>query len=124
MFNLKVVSSFSAAHYLRGYKGKCENLHGHNWKVQVSVSNKELDSIGMVIDFKELKNTLEDALKELDHKCLNDISPFDRKNPSSENIAVYIYNRIKEILKGKNCSLKSVSVWEQENSQAVYYGEE
>ncbi len=124
MFELKVVSSFSAAHYLRGYKGKCENLHGHNWKVEVVVSNKELDSIGIVIDFKKLKEAAENVLKEIDHKCLNDISPFDEKNPSSENIAVYVYNRLEEILKDKNCSLRSVSIWEQDNSQAVYYGEE
>ena len=114
MFDVSVEQSFSAAHRLMGYKGKCENMHGHNWKVRLSVSKKTLDQQGMVIDFSELKNELNDMLMKLDHKVLNEIPYFKKINPTSENIAKYIHDN----LKLKNLR---VSVWETDTSCATYY---
>lgn len=116
MYSIKIEASFSAAHNLRGYKGKCEELHGHNWKVEVAVASKELDKIGMVVDFKELKMRLNNVLEDLDHKYLNRIPCFLKRNPTSENIAKYIYDRVKR----QGVRVKSVTVWESENSSAMY----
>ncbi len=121
MFEVKVISSFCAAHYLDNYKGKCELMHGHNWKVEVIIRSKRLDSRGMVIDFKDLKKFLNDILSRLDHKLLNELPFFRKKNTTSEQIAQYIFTELnKRIKKMKNASLKEVVVWEQENSCAVY----
>jgi 6-pyruvoyltetrahydropterin/6-carboxytetrahydropterin synthase len=119
MFEVKVISDFSSAHHLNGYQGKCESLHGHNWKVEVVVVGSKTDKIGMLMDFTEMKKALKEVLAALDHKNLNDISPFDKINPTSENIAKYIY----EALKFKLVGIKCVSVWESENSVATYYGQ-
>ncbi|MCX5706385.1 MAG: 6-carboxytetrahydropterin synthase QueD [Candidatus Omnitrophica bacterium] len=119
MYNIKIEDSFSSAHNLRGYKGKCEELHGHNWKVEVAVASKKLDKIGMVMDFKILKAKLSCILERLDHKYLNRIENFKKINPTSENIAKYIFDQLKPKIKG----LKSVTVWESENSSATYYGD-
>ena len=121
MFEIEVELSFSSAHYLRGYKGKCESLHGHNWRVKATVSGKELNREGLLLDFKELKERLRKVLEELDHKNLNEISYFKRVNPTSENIAKFIFDKLKrEIIKGK---LKKITVWESDNSLASYYEE-
>jgi 6-pyruvoyltetrahydropterin/6-carboxytetrahydropterin synthase len=117
MYTIKVESDFSAAHNLRGYKGKCEELHGHNWKVETSVLKDKLDKTGMVLDFKYLKTKLKQVLDSLDHKYLNDVPYFKKVNPTSENIAKYIYDR----LKCQGLKVNSVTVWESENSQATYY---
>ena len=117
MFSIKVEANFSSAHNLRGYKGKCEELHGHNWKVEVSVSARKLDKTGMLMDFKVLKNKLNCILEQLDHKYLNNIPYFKKINPTSENIAEYIYDR----LKTAGVKAHSVTVWESENSAATYY---
>ena len=90
MFEVMVLGEFSSAHNLRGYKGKCEDLHGHNWKVELIAQNNALDATGMVVDFRELKAKLNNVLEELDHKYLNDIDYFKKVNPTSENIAKYI----------------------------------
>jgi len=119
MFVIKITDSFSGAHNLRGYEGKCENLHGHNWKVELEVSSKELDETGMVVDFKDVKKYLSEVLSEFDHKYLNDISFFIDNNPTSENIAKYIYDSLSKAVKG----LSKVSVWETDTSQASYLGE-
>ncbi len=119
MYKVKVKGNFSSAHNLRGYKGKCEQLHGHNWEVEIVASKRELDKIGMVIDFKLLKNKLNALLEKLDHKYLNDIAYFKKENPTSENIAKYIF----EILKLQIPDIKSVTVWESSNSSATYYAE-
>lgn len=120
MYKIKVVSYFSAAHSLRGYKGKCESLHGHNWKVEVRVSSCQLNSQGMVMDFKELKELTNNVIEELDHKHLNDVDYFKEHNPSSEEIARYIFIKLKvEIIK-KGSQLEGVRVWETENSCALY----
>jgi len=116
MFSLKVEGSFSSAHNLRGYKGKCEDLHGHNWRVEMAVKSPDLDNLGMVLDFKYLKKELNAILEELDHKYLNKLIFFKRINPTSENIAKYIYNK----LKGRIPLLNSVTVWENSTSCATY----
>jgi len=116
MYRIKVEATFSSAHNLRGYKGKCEELHGHNWKVGVRVESRTLDKAGMLMDFKVLKNKLHDVLEPLDHKYLNEIVYFKKINPTSENIAKYIYDRLK--VKGISC--KAVTVWESENCSATY----
>ena len=118
MYSIKVEASFSSAHNLRDYKGKCEELHGHNWKIEVTASKKKLDKAGMVLDFKFIKNQLNAVLEKLDHKYLNNLAFFKKVNPTSENIAKYIYDS----LKPKITSIKSVTVGESENSSATYFG--
>lgn len=117
MYSVQVEAGFSAAHNLRGYKGKCEDLHGHNWKVEISIEKSRLDKIGMVVDFRLLKQALNSFLEEFDHKYLNGIPYFKKINPTSENIARYIFEKIKPHIPG----LKTVTVWESENSSACYY---
>ncbi len=121
MFELSVQSSFAAAHRLRNYKGKCEALHGHNWKVVITVQATELNDIGLAIDFQELKTILNRALQPLDHACLNDIPPFTELNPSSENIARFLFGLLGRELQQTPVTLKKVSVWESENSGAAYF---
>ena len=117
MYEIEVFLDFSAAHKLRGYKGKCENVHGHNWKVGISVSSDELNDIGIVADFRDVKKAAGDVLKELDHTDLNTVSYFKKENPTSENIAKYIYDELKK----KKLKPSSVSVWEADDSKATYY---
>jgi len=121
MYELTVETTFSAAHQLRGYKGKCEHLHGHNWKVQVHVSAKKLNSIDIAIDFHELKDLLREVVASLDHSMLNEVFPFTEKNPSSENIAKWIYDCLSKKLKKKGVMLSAVTVWESETASATYY---
>ncbi len=121
MYELMIESQFSAAHQLRGYKGKCEGLHGHNWRVQVTVSSDRLDDIGMVIDFHELKTIANEVILSLDHCFLNEVFPFTEINPSSENIAKWIYELIKKRIKKDQCNISSVTVWENETASATYY---
>ncbi len=116
MYSIKVEANFSSAHNLRGYKGRCEDLHGHNWKVELTVQAKELNKIGMVQDFRFLKDKLNAVLDKLDHKHLNELGYFKKVNPTSENIAKYIFDCLAGI-KG----IKSVTVWESENSCATYH---
>lgn len=118
MFEVTVKSDFGSAHNLRGHKGKCEALHGHNWKVSVTAYSEVLDDLGMVIDFKKLKDMLEKIISEMDHKYLNEIKPFDSINPTSENIAKHIFDLMKK--QGKNIFLKEVVVWETDSSCAKY----
>ncbi len=120
MYEVTVICDFSAAHSLRDYKGKCENLHGHNWKVEVSVESEGLNHLGMVIDFKILKEETKGLLEGLDHRYLNEIEPFDRVNPSSENIARFIFDRLSEKVNGKGRRVKEVKVWESEDAYATY----
>ena len=92
MYELMIESKFAAAHQLRGYQGKCEKLHGHNWRVTIAVTAERLDDIGLAIDFHDLKKSLRDVLDQLEHTFLNDIFPFTQINPSSENLAKWIYD--------------------------------
>jgi 6-pyruvoyltetrahydropterin/6-carboxytetrahydropterin synthase len=119
MFTVKVQASFSSAHNLKGYKGKCEELHGHNWNVELAVSESKLDKIGMALDFSYLKGRLNKVLERLDHKYLNDLPYFKKTNPTSENIAKYIYDTLKPLI----LNLSSVTVWESDKSSATYHGE-
>ena len=117
MFELTVESSFDAAHALRGYRGKCENLHGHIWKVQVLLKGKKLNRLGLMVDFREIKTHLSAVVDQLDHKNLNDFPQFKKINPSSENVARWIYNQ----LRAKLPPLYKVSVSETPGSTASYY---
>ncbi len=119
MFELKVISHFSAAHSLRNYNGKCENLHGHNWKVEVTLASEVLNELGMVMDFTELKERLEGVIESLDHKCLNDIRPFDKINPTTENISREIYNRLQVDIP-ESVRVTSVTSYETDSSGATY----
>lgn len=120
MFELKVVSHFAAAHNLTMVAKKCENLHGHNWKVEACVAGEKLNEAGVLIDFGELKQHIAEIMDELDHKYLNELNIFSDGNPSSENIAVYIANRLREFLKGQVADVSRVTVWESENASATY----
>lgn len=121
MFSISVESEFQAAHRLKNYRGKCEQLHGHNWKVAVFVSSERVDKIGVVFDFVKLKKKLRVILKKLDHKFLNETAYFKRNNPTSENIAKFIYlNMSPYIKKNKSIKLEKVCVWETQTSCACY----
>lgn len=123
MYELKIQLEFSAAHNLRGYEGECEKLHGHNWKVEASLLAKNLDNIGIALDFKIFKKETEKIIKTLDHKYLNDIPPFDKENPSSENIARIIFKKLSDALNNENIKISKVTVWESERAAAAYYEE-
>ena len=119
MYQVSVEQHFDAAHYLRDYKGKCENLHGHRFKVIVNVKAAKLNDIGLAYDFVELKRHLGEILSRFDHTCLNDVPPFDKINPSSENISTTIYDQLKKHFTGE-VSLSSVQVWESPQSCITY----
>lgn len=122
MYEISVHSHFSGAHRLRYLQGKCEELHGHNWKVEVSVVSNRVGKDGLVIDFGILKQKVGKVLKPLDHTYLNDLRYFLGTEPSSENIAKYIFDRMKTELKGHSVTLKRVTAWESETSSATYFG--
>ena len=117
-YKLSVLGSFSSAHFLREYKGKCENLHGHNWKVRVCLSGCKLDSAGMLIDFTDIKKHLAAVMSVLDHKCLNETPPFDKINPTAENIAAFVFEQMKES-ETDDIKVYEVEVWESETSSAI-----
>ncbi len=122
MYRLKIKDHFSSAHYLRNYGGKCENLHGHNWQVEVVVEGNKLNEIEILIDFKELKTFLKEVLQELDHKLINEIPYFQIHNPSSENIAKFIFDKLKAKLNSfPNLTLKEVTVFESDSASATYF---
>jgi 6-pyruvoyltetrahydropterin/6-carboxytetrahydropterin synthase len=120
MYRLMIKTSFAAAHNLINYQGDCENLHGHNWRVEVVVAAKELDKAGLGIDFKILKKQTNSLLDELDHKYLNDLAPFKNDSPSSENISRYLFDRLSETLNNDNITVEKINVWESENACASY----
>lgn len=120
MYHLKIITSFAAAHNLINYDGDCENLHGHNWKVEVTVTAKELDKSGLGIDFKILKAETKALLATLDHKYLNELDPFVENSPSSENIARYLFEQLEQILNTDNVAVDCVNVWESDHACASY----
>jgi 6-pyruvoyltetrahydropterin/6-carboxytetrahydropterin synthase len=120
MYQVSIETCFSAAHRLRNYRGLCENLHGHNWKVEATVAAQTLDGAGMVIDFSLLKQKLQQILDVLDHQYLNEIDPFHDLNPSSENVAAYLFERLARALRDTPVTLISVSVWESDRAKATY----
>lgn len=121
MYELSIETGFASAHQLRGYKGKCEKLHGHNWKVQISVTAERLNEIDIAIDFHELKKIANEVISPLDHAFLNDIFPFTEKNPSSENVAKWIYESMKKKINDDNVRVSAVTVWESDTASASYY---
>jgi 6-pyruvoyltetrahydropterin/6-carboxytetrahydropterin synthase len=123
MYEVTVERSFAAGHYLRNYKGKCENPHGHNYRVRVTLRGAELDRAGLLLDFKDLKEVMKDVIERLDHQMLNDIEPFTQLNPSAENIAKYFYDETKGHLSSLThgrVSVKDVTVWETDATTARY----
>lgn len=117
MYRVKIVQDFSGAHNLREYEGKCENLHGHNWKVEAVLKCDKLDKIGMLVDFKVFKAELNKILSYLDHVYINETPPFDNINPTSENLAKYIFDELDKVFPGMPYL---VSVWESRGSCAEY----
>jgi 6-pyruvoyltetrahydropterin/6-carboxytetrahydropterin synthase len=121
MFELKVVSHFAAAHQLAMVTEKCENLHGHNWKVEVTLSGEHLDPAGVVMDFGIIKKNLAEIMNTLDHKFLNDLDAFKDENPSSENIAKYIAESMQKKMKTPSVRISRVTTWESEDACATYF---
>jgi len=120
MYQVSIEQHFDAAHFLRGYRGKCEALHGHRYQVVVTVKASELNDIGIACDFADLKRYLGDILSRFDHTCLNDIPPFDTINPSAENIAATVYHELKPKLAGAPASLSCVEVGESPQTRVIY----
>src|SRR6201993_3388569 len=124
MFEVTVDDSFAAGHYLRDYKGKCENPHGHNYKVRVTLAGKELDKAGLLLDFKDLREVMRHAIERLDHQMINDLEPFTVLNPSAENLAKYFYDQTSEQLTGMTAGrvrVKDCTIWETDTTTATYY---
>ena len=121
MYELKIVTDFAAAHRLNNFYGKCESLHGHNWKVEVFLRGDRLDEAGLVRDFGVVKAKAREVLGELDHQYLNDLPAFRQQNPSSENLARYLYERLGAALNNDSVQVSRVSVWESDTSCASYY---
>ncbi len=123
MYEVTVEDTFAAGHYLRNYKGKCENPHGHNYKIRVTLAGSELDKAGLLLDFKELKDVMKQVIDRLDHQMLNDIEPFKVLNPSAENLSKYFYDetnvRLKSVTKGR-VRVKDVTVFETDTTTATY----
>lgn len=123
MYRVKVTATFSGAHFLRNYKGKCESLHGHNWRIEVTAASNILDTAGMVVDFGRLKKEVGMIIDDLDHKHLNDLDYFKEHNPSSEEIARYIYMRLVRRPRPQGVSIAEVTVYETDTSCASYVPE-
>jgi 6-pyruvoyltetrahydropterin/6-carboxytetrahydropterin synthase len=123
MFQVSVEETFSAGHALRGYKGKCENVHGHNYRVQITLEGPQLDNIGLLIDFTRVKHVMRDVIKRLDHQFINDLEPFTTVNPSAENMAKYFFeevgNQLHDLPPG--AFVKEVVIWETDSACARYW---
>ena len=122
MFEVAVEQSFASAHALRNYKGRCENVHGHNWKVRVVIEGEKLDATGMLVDFLDVKSLMGEILHRIDHQFLNEIPPFDNINPSAENIAEYFYQQMTDRLSETlvPVRVREVKIWETEIQSATY----
>jgi 6-pyruvoyltetrahydropterin/6-carboxytetrahydropterin synthase len=120
---VKIVTQFAAAHRLENFKGKCESLHGHNWKVEVFLGGRNLDETGLLMDFGEVKARTKQMLEEIDHKYLNELAAFQNRNPSSENLASYLFERLGAILNSDRVKVRRVNVWESDSSCASYFQE-
>lgn len=123
MYEVTVEDSFAAGHYLRNYRGKCENPHGHNYKVRVTLRGGELDKAGLLLDFKDLKEVMKGVIDRLDHQMLNDIEPFTVLNPSAENLAKYFFDQANARLKsvtGGRVAVRDVTIWETDATTARY----
>jgi len=122
MFQVRVEDTFSSGHALRGYRGKCENVHGHNYRVRVTVEGSQLDSIGLLVDFTLLKQVMREIIGRLDHQFINDLEPFRTVNPSAENMAKYFYEEMQSGLKNlpPGARITEATIWETDTSQATY----
>ncbi|HEV3198947.1 MAG TPA: 6-carboxytetrahydropterin synthase QueD [Bryobacteraceae bacterium] len=121
MFEVTIEETFAAGHALRNYRGKCENVHGHNYRCQVTLEGAELDSIGLLVDFVELKKVVHGVLDRMDHQWLNEFPPFDVLNPSAENMAKYIYDEVSEGLKTRQgVKVGAIRLWETDTASATY----
>jgi 6-pyruvoyltetrahydropterin/6-carboxytetrahydropterin synthase len=123
MFQVTVDETFSSGHALRGYKGKCENVHGHNYKLRVTLEGPQLDSIGLLYDFTHLKRVIREIVGGVDHKFLNDLAPFDVLNPSAENLAKYFYDETARQMNAmpEGARVTSVTIWETDTTSATYW---
>jgi 6-pyruvoyltetrahydropterin/6-carboxytetrahydropterin synthase len=119
-FLLETHVHFAAAHRLRGYQGDCEQLHGHNYKVDIEVRAAQLDELGMGIDFRAIRAAAREVVAVLDHRLLNDIPPFDELNPTAENIAVYVYEQLAGRLDGEHARVSAVTIWETDRDRVRY----
>ncbi len=122
MYELKVITQFAAAHQLRDFRSKCEKLHGHNWRIEVILTGEGLNKTGLLIDFKEVKEATDGILKELDHSFLNELPQFKGQNPSSENIAAYVFERLSSRLNNSEVRVSKVIAWESDDACAGYSG--
>jgi len=122
MFEVTIEETFAAGHALRNYRGKCENVHGHNYRAEVTLRGAELDAIGLLVDFVELKRVVHAVLDRMDHQWLNDFPPFDALNPSAENMAKYIYDEVSAALTAKEgVRVAWVRLWETDTASAAYF---
>ena len=117
---MKIVSHMAAAHQLRNFHGKCENLHGHNWKIEVYVTGKDLEENGILVDFRQIKQATQEVINELDHRFLNDLQYFKEVNPSSENIARHIFDSVGKLLNNDRVRVSRVTAWESDSACATY----
>jgi len=120
MFEVSVEQTFAAGHALRNYHGKCENVHGHNYRVLVTIEGQDLDSIGLLVDFVEVKKLIHGVVDRLDHQFINDLAPFDEINPSAENMAKYFYDEISAGLAAGAVRVGEVKIWETDTASATY----
>ena len=120
MFVLKIVTDFASAHSLRDYPGDCSRLHGHNWQVEVLVESEVLNDVGIAIDFREIKKQTKVVSKRLDHQYLIEIEPFDKLNPTAENIAKYFFEEVGKLINNKDVSVKEVVIWETPRASVAY----
>jgi len=120
VYELRIISHLAAAHQLRDFQGQCENLHGHNWKIEVFVTGKEVEENGILIDFKEVKKATERVIQELDHRFLNELEHFKSVNPSSENIARFIFDSLTQSLTDDRLTVSKVTAWESDSAGASY----
>ena len=120
MFKLIVKKEFSSAHILHGHPGNCRRMHGHNWLVEAEVQGDNTNEIGMVIDFKDIKNNLKEIISSLDHQFLNDLEPFINENPTAENISKYIYKELSNNINTDNIKVSKIKLWETSNSAVTY----
>ncbi|MDH5394905.1 MAG: 6-carboxytetrahydropterin synthase QueD [Gammaproteobacteria bacterium] len=119
-YTMKILLDFAAAHYLREYEGVCNRLHGHNWKVEVQVTATKLDDVGMGMDFKVIKDATRELIGKLDHRNLNDIPPFDKVNPTAENISAYLYKELSSELNADGIKVSNVTLWETDRACVIY----
>ena len=120
MFEISVEHTFAAGHALREYKGKCENVHGHNYKVRVTIAGDKLNAAGLLMDFVDLRAQIKKFIERLDHRFLNDIPPFDKLNPSAENLAKYIFDKVEPQVRNQGLRVHGVTVWETDTTSATY----